>query len=43
MFQIINSVMTTCMRYGEEYLPWAVAIIVVLTIGGIALRVLKRR
>jgi hypothetical protein len=42
MFQIIDAITTTCMKYAEDYLPWAVAITVAIVVGGVLLRVLKR-
>ena len=42
MFQIIDSITTTCLKYGTEYLPWIVAVFVVVAAGGIVLRVFKR-
>ena len=42
MIQIIDSIMNTCMKYADTYLPWAAVIIVALTLGGVVLRVLKR-
>jgi hypothetical protein len=42
MFQIFDSVTKTCMKYGEDYLPWAVGIAAVFVFGGIVLRVIRR-
>jgi len=42
MLQIIDSVTTTVMKYGYDFLPWAAAVILVITIGGIALRFLRK-
>jgi len=42
MFQILDSIATTCLRYADDYLLWAGAIILAFIVGGAALRLLKR-
>ena len=42
MLQIFDSVTTTCMKFGHDYLPWVAGAILAFTGVGIALRVLAR-